>query len=409
MDNNPKGKSEPLKKVMLIFMGIFLVFFPVKLVTYICYLVLAILLVISLVKKPIEIKSLMKNPIFFPALAMFFWSLLSILWTPEIGTWVEEIEKDLYFIVFFASVLFLLKDTEKYKFWVKLALIGLAFSLVFGLYEHLFIATRARYRVASFFGNPNIFAAVIVLLVPLLLALFLDAKEKWKLRLPAIVFFILGIFVLTQTMTRSAWIALPVGLIIVFLLRNWKVAVTGITIFVLVISLIYPIIPGHLISRAESIFNPEDNTARITIWRISAKMIADNLIIGSGRGSFKPVYDEYSDLYPELYFQRSRAPNINHSHNLFIQILIEMGLVGFSLFLLLIYFLVKSSVSFFKKNRGSYWLVAGIFGGLASLFVHLQFHFTVFNRSLTMIILFFLALIFWGGKPEEETEIETTG
>ena len=74
-------------------------------------------------------------------------------------------------------------------------------------------------RVFSIFDNPNTFAQVLLLLLPLVLALFLTAKHwQWKAICAGI--FCVGGMAMAMTYSRASWVGLAVAMaVFVFL---WK-------------------------------------------------------------------------------------------------------------------------------------------------------------------------------------------
>ena len=74
-------------------------------------------------------------------------------------------------------------------------------------------------------------------------------------------------------------------------------------------------------------------------------MIRDNFLsgIGIGEGAWYRIYPAYAYQGVEV------AP---HAHNLFLQILIEMGICGIFVFLLFLFLLYQSALTFFKQISG---------------------------------------------------------
>lgn len=90
-----------------------------------------------------------------------------------------------------------------------------------------------------------------------------------------------------------------------------------------------------LVSRIASIFDTQEvsNQGRIYIWKESIKSIASNPILGVGIGNFPTVLKQDIEM--------SRAGS--SAHNLFLQILSEMGIFAFAVFLMLVYEIFKKA------------------------------------------------------------------
>jgi O-antigen ligase len=72
---------------------------------------------------------------------------------------------------------------------------------------------------------------------------------------------------------------------------------------------------------------------RVEIWKACFRIIRDNKITGIGFGTLSKYITSYSDVV---------KPNIEHCHNLYIQILTETGVIGLSGFLFVLINLIKN-------------------------------------------------------------------
>ena len=91
-------------------------------------------------------------------------------------------------------------------------------------------------------------------------------------------------------------------------------------------------------------------------------MIKDNFVAGIGIGTeaFQTVYSEYALAGIE------RAP---HSHNLYLQLLVELGVLGFAVFLITIFLFYSKVFSFLKRseNRESKLIIGAVACGLLAI------------------------------------------
>lgn len=84
---------------------------------------------------------------------------------------------------------------------------------------------------------------------------------------------------------------------------------------------------------------------RILIWKCSYRMIKDRPLLGYGCGGFQANYMNYQANYFSLNPNSSYAmlaDNVNTPFNEYILLIVNYGIVGFSFFLFLIYFLLRS-------------------------------------------------------------------
>ncbi len=84
----------------------------------------------------------------------------------------------------------------------------------------------------------------------------------------------------------------------------------------------------------------------VYIWRAVVRMISDNPYsgIGIGEGAWDRMYPMYSYIGVEA------AP---HSHNLYLQIWLELGVFGLIFFIVFLFLLYQSGFTFFKKLSGN--------------------------------------------------------
>ena len=109
------------------------------------------------------------------------------------------------------------------------------------------------------------------------------------------------------------------------------------------------ILPPNIVSRFSSIGNISDGSTsyRVSIWKGVSKIIKEYFFsgIGVGEAAFKNIYPLYTHEGIEL------AP---HSHSLYFQILVEVGILGLILFVALMALFFRRSFSFFDRRNNIY-------------------------------------------------------
>ena len=68
-------------------------------------------------------------------------------------------------------------------------------------------------RVYSFFDNPNTFAEVLILLLPVVLALVLSSQHFIS-RLAALAVFAVGVAALGMTYSRASWVGIACSMVV---------------------------------------------------------------------------------------------------------------------------------------------------------------------------------------------------
>ena len=174
-------------------------------------------------------------------------------------------------------------------------------------------------RVVSIFDNANTFAEVLLLLLPLVLALILCSRHFIS-RLAACGIFVVGGVALGMTYSRATWVGFLCALaVFVFL---WKPKL--IPAFLLLCCLAIPFLPTTIWNRILTIFNPADSStsSRIPLYKAALEVISSRPLRGAGLGTAAPqVYIADWNLY------HADFPYV-HSHNFYLEVWIEAGLLG---------------------------------------------------------------------------------
>lgn len=174
-------------------------------------------------------------------------------------------------------------------------------------------------RVYSVFDNPNTFAQVLLLLLPLVLALFLTAK-RWQWKIIAAGIFCIGGVAMAMTYSRASWVGLACTMaVFVFL---WKPKL--IPAFALLCLLAIPFLPATVLNRILTITNTADSStsSRVSLYRAAIEVIRRSPLTGAGLGT--AATQEY---IREFNLYHDKAPFV-HAHNFYLEVWIQMGLMG---------------------------------------------------------------------------------
>jgi putative inorganic carbon (HCO3(-)) transporter len=198
-------------------------------------------------------------------------------------------------------------------------------------------------RVGSTFNNPNILGEYLIMMIPLAFA------ALWYRKKPIYNVVFLGMLAVMGiamifTFSRGAWLGLMLAVIAFFVVRDKRLLA-----LVLVALMIMPfVLPPSIINRFTSIGNLEDTSSsyRMSILIGSWRMVQDYWISGIGLGSeaFKAIYPKYS----------LAAAYAHHSHNIYLQIILEMGTAGALLFGLIIIVFARALLVHQKRTGDSF-------------------------------------------------------
>lgn len=252
-------------------------------------------------------------------------------------------------------------------------------------------------RIVSTFENPNVLGEYLIMMIPLVLALLLLSKRASS---GVFRFCCCGLLLAATMLTfaRGAWLGLIFGLLLFFLILNRR------TIIVLVfgaaaVPFLPALLPQSIVERFTSIGNMADSSTsyRVSIWKASLGIIRDHFFtgIGVGEDAFSKVYGMYTLTGIES------AP---HSHNLFLQITIELGAVGLIVFLVCIFFTFQAGLSFCsgKGDRGLRIITAGAMSGLLAVLVQGLTDYVWYNYRVFFIFWVMAGIIIAARRADEK-------
>lgn len=253
------------------------------------------------------------------------------------------------------------------------------------------------FRVPSTLENPNMLGQYLILLIPVGGAKLLSAKD-WLSR--GFYFVCCGIMCVCMILTfsRGAWLGLLfAGMVFVLFLNPRLILLAPFALVAL-----YFVLPEAVISRFTSIGNLGDNSTsyRVFIWMGVLAMLKDYWLcgIGPGDGAFNMVYPAYS-------YNQIVAP---HSHNLFLQIICDAGIVALVVFLILlsVYFRMMCSAISREKNWASRMLQIAFTAGVCGFLVQAMTDYSFYNYRVMFLFWAYLAL---GGLSVRRTQMPEGG
>lgn len=199
-------------------------------------------------------------------------------------------------------------------------------------------------RVMSFFDNPNAFAEVLMLLLPLVIALVLCSRSGIG-KLAAFGAMVLGVAALGMTYGRASWIGFACAMAVMVFL--WKPKLIPVCIVLCIAAI--PFLPASIWNRILTITNMEDSStaSRIPLFETAVKIVKKSPVSGAGLGT--AAVQSFVKRY-RLYW--GRAPFV-HAHNMYLQIWIEAGLLGVLSFVCAMLWNIKRAAHTVRHCGGS--------------------------------------------------------
>jgi O-antigen ligase len=193
------------------------------------------------------------------------------------------------------------------------------------------LLSRAKISGTFQFLGPNEVAAFYNQYTVILLSIYFFMKKS---REKTLLFFLilLNLYCVMFMYSRAAYLAVWVGMFILFAVKNKKLLIP------LVLAAVFwqVALPEKARQRIESTVT-EDNVLeasaerRIQIWEKAIGLFQENFLVGVGLGVFSQLGFDLGD-----------------THNIYVKILVEQGIVGLILFLILITCFIKEGLRLYK-------------------------------------------------------------
>ncbi len=207
-------------------------------------------------------------------------------------------------------------------------------AFVYELFKYDYFVEEVRDRVAACFENPLIFATFLVMIFPVA-AYFCFYGATKKRRIYSVVCSGLIFFGLLFTFLRGAAIAIIVSFMVLSFagkkpakFMSGAATVSSLIIFITIFE-----------RRGVSASQDLSTNYRIELWKSTFGLIKENLLFGVGASSVNVKNYLFSN-----------GMEFSHSHNLFIEILAEGGIIGFAIFAVLCCVFIADFINLCKMN-----------------------------------------------------------
>jgi len=242
-------------------------------------------------------------------------------------------------------------------------------------------------RATAFFPDPHMLSFYLNMTALLSLGIFFYTKQDKSNNYTYLIIFLILTLADLLTFSRGGYLGLTAGLLffgffifknnLFILLKNIKNISIAVIIFLLII--LFFIVPNPIANRFNSSFNINEgsNIGRLNTWEQSLEIISKNPIWGTGLGNYSLTVKPSADYREPIY-----------SHNTFLDIAAETGLLNSFIWLILIIFNIITFTKVFTKNNNSIYL--GLAASLVAFLFHSFFETAIFSvHILPLIILIF--------------------
>jgi O-antigen ligase len=347
----------------------------------------------------------------------FLWQVVGLLFAESFSTGIERLVKRISFLLF-PLVLFYPGSGIKKNIKMILRLFAISTFLYllycFGIalnhsltvedhkwifqphppvyfWENYFYGERLSFRV-----HPSYLSMYIIIALIIVLETLFDKTVSLLLKLISAIVIVVFIVALYLLSARAGMLA---GILILpaYIFLKFYRSIPKLVLFLALVSIFFLLVTvaKNNFRVKNSIENlsaqPIDSTlksdARLLIWQSAIGVIEKNLVLGVGTGD---ATNSLTEEFLARGYSTGFYDNLN-AHNQFLEILLENGLIGFILFLLIIVCMIRISIS--QRN-----LLLALF--IFSTVIFFLFE-TMMNRlaGITFFSLFSFLLIYYGEMP----------
>lgn len=319
------------------------------------------------------------------------------------------------FILYLSYAAFFLVTTDyirrskqiKRFFWIVFTVTMI--ETLIGILQY--IAGGAELPASGTYINPNHFAGLLLIVIPLFLGytLYLGTRRgnspsrpsRWENKVKIhissqlILLFAISLMAISLILSQSRGAIFSFGASILFfytvLSRNKKSKsikwLLGLFFMIIILYSLWigldPVIEKFSVSE-------EDLPKRTYIWKDSADLIKDFPLLGTGLGNFSLAYTMYKN---EAYWARL----FNHAHNDYIELAVETGFIGLILVLWAIIAFYKSALANLKdlsphNDPLRFYLLLGCLSGMFGMLIHAITEFNFQIPANTYYFTFLLGL-----------------
>ena len=330
-------------------------------------------------------------PIWIPFALWASWAALSLIWSVEPDRSLKEWRNEVFYSGSAVWICFVAAQTPR-AMRVILPLVAVAAAGACLVALHNFFLGWERYQT-GFHGGPGNHSSALLTLMPCVaMALWYGRRAVWPWARLALCFALGALFVVSAyaTLNRTVWLGFGVqlALIGIFLLfkgpERWsprKIAFTSTFALALVLGTAIAVLQIQAQRDAMGGARTFEKDSRLELWPEVVERIGERPLLGYGfgRGLLRDsLRDELGDVDPFLW----------HAHNIFLEALLQLGIPGLLLFLILLGAIVREA---WQLGRQADSLLAACGLALVALLAGMLM------RNMTdMLFLRQNALLFWG-------------
>jgi O-antigen ligase len=278
--------------------------------------------------------------------AFLAWSAMSTFWAESHGAALQSTFRYALDAMLIPIAFWAIRERKQVVWIFAVFVAGSLLSVVYGLVVGKAAGGAAAAQVGRLSGatvEANVLATLLVVCILFAGALALVTKRGTFARTMAILAGIAAIVAFFGTFSRGGLLALGVVVLVgCFYAGKWRPAFIALVIGTLLVG---GLVLHDTTSGTAQRLTSQSTSGRSSIWKVGMRMVRANPIVGVGSGNYRVAEPHYVLVSPGAlpaadYVIETPYP----AHNIYLEILAEMGVIGLALFLSVIVMSVGAAV-----------------------------------------------------------------
>lgn len=339
----------------------------------------------------------------FPSIAWLLvafigWACLSLLWAESSSAVIGSVFRYLLGIALFPIVFTALNRLRDVRAMMGAFVVGATISAVWGVISTPSASLAAESpagasqlnRLSGTVGDPNLLASVLVVGTVLAIALALTSRKSSLARLVSAAAAALCLLGVLLTFSRGGLLCLGIALVVApFFARRKAAAIAGALAIVLCVATYIAVIAPA--SAREHLIAKDGGSGRTDIWAVGWRVVEAHPVVGVGTGNFPASSIHYVIKPGTLNNKKTLIDEPSVAHNVYLEILAELGVVGLALFGAILLASIGSAAaavrSFKQLGDNDMTIIAGaVVVSLASLFGADYFLSEEYSKQLWLLL-----------------------
>jgi len=299
---------------------------------------------------------IMEQKVLMVLFIFIIYHFISLLYSDHLYEGFRYIYKYWYYLVI--PVIFIKLDKKYINYSISAFLLGMMISeiLSYGIFFELWQLKHGTPSDPTPFMNHLQYSMFLSFTSLLLLnRVFFEENIKWR------IFYSLYFLTVTSNLFlnggRTGHLAFAVSIFVVGFLNIKNKIIAFLSMLVLVVAIFYtayhvsPVFKTRFdasVNETNKISNNQKNQyqgsfgIRLALWIVGIEIIKDNPILGVGVGDSMPVLRDI--VSQKGYEDKSSISNMPNYHNYYVEVAVQLGIIGLFLYLLFFYYISKIDI-----------------------------------------------------------------